>query len=362
MLTQLTGEAASGTQQTTFGAMDSFLNVMTDPYLGERGASGPRGDAPSYADDANAYAATRKGSDPAEQDAYAAMLRKASSHALSIDRRWSVWGAGYGGTQVIEGDAAAGSNDFTSRIYGSATGFTYRLAPETLIGFSLGGAGTKYNLANGRGGGRSEMFQAGVYGRHHFGPAYISGALAYGWQDVTTDRAALINSYRASFDANAISGRLEGGYRHAVGIGGITPYAAGQVTTFFLPDHAEQTVAGVNTFALSYGEQEIAASRSELGLRADTSFALADAVVTLRGRAAWAHNFNTGRSVTAFFQTLPAPAFVVNGAAQALDSGLVSAGGEAKWLSGFSVGASFEREFSSVTESYAGKGVVRYQW
>jgi hypothetical protein len=33
-----------------------------------------------------------------------------------------------------------------------------------------------------------------------------------------------------------------------------------------------------------------------------------------------------------------------------------------KWLNGFSLAAAFEGEFSDVTESYAGKGVVRYAW
>jgi fibronectin-binding autotransporter adhesin len=99
-----------------------------------------------------------------------------------------------------------------------------------------------------------------------------------------------------------------------------------------------------------------------LGLRADTSFALTDARVTLRGRAAWAHNFNTDRNVSAIFQTLPASGFIVNGAAQAREAALVSAGAEAKWTNGFSVAATFEGEFSNVTASYAGKGVLRYQW
>jgi hypothetical protein len=33
-----------------------------------------------------------------------------------------------------------------------------------------------------------------------------------------------------------------------------------------------------------------------------------------------------------------------------------------KWLSGFSLSATFEGGFSNVTQSYAGKGAVRYQW
>jgi hypothetical protein len=35
---------------------------------------------------------------------------------------------------------------------------------------------------------------------------------------------------------------------------------------------------------------------------------------------------------------------------------------EMKWLNGWSVAGTFEGEFSDVTSSYAGKGVVRYAW
>ncbi|MCP3473190.1 hypothetical protein NLM33_23025 [Bradyrhizobium sp. CCGUVB1N3] len=42
-----------------------------------------------------------------------------------------------------------------------------------------------------------------------------------------------------------------------------------------------------------------------------------DGVVTLRGRFAWAHDFDPDRSIAATFQALPGASFVVNGAAQA---------------------------------------------
>jgi hypothetical protein len=53
---------------------------------------------------------------------------------------------------------------------------------------------------------------------------------------------------------------------------------------------------------------------------------------------------------------------VVGGAAQASDSALVTASVEKKWLNGWSAAATFEGEFSSLTTSYAGKGVVRYSF
>lgn len=117
---------------------------------------------------------------------------------------------------------------------------------------------------------------------------------------------------------------------------------------------------GANTFALAHGARSITDTRSELGIRTDRSFALASGMLTLRGRLAWAHDFNPGRTVAATFQALPGASFVVNGAAQAPDSALATAAAEIKWRNGWSTGATFEGEFSSVTASYAGKGVVRY--
>ena len=52
----------------------------------------------------------------------------------------------------------------------------------------------------------------------------------------------------------------------------------------------------------------------------------------------------------------------MNGAAQASDSVLTTASIELKWINNWSIAATFEGEFSSVTSSYAGKGGVRYTW
>ena len=89
---------------------------------------------------------------------------------------------------------------------------------------------------------------------------------------------------------------------------------------------------------------------------------MADGVLTLRGRLAWAHDYNTDRNIGATFQTLPGASFVVNGAMQAHDSALTTASAEVKWRNGWAVAGTFEGEFSDVTRSYAGKAVVRYTW
>src|SRR5581483_11813581 len=129
-----------------------------------------------------------------------------------------------------------------------------------------------------------------------------------------------------------------------------------------LPNYAEQAIVGLNTFALAYGARAVTDPRSELGIRTDKSWVITDSLLTLRGRFAWAHDFDPGRSIGATFQALPGASFVVNGAAQAADSALTTLSVEMKWRNGWSAAATFEGEFSNVTSSYAGKGVVRYVW
>jgi autotransporter-associated beta strand protein len=369
-LSQISGETATGSQQSTFNAMNQFMGVMTDPFIAGRGDGVTAGaGAPQFAEEndaANAYAANGKARSKSERDAYAAVYRKAPVMTDSFTQRWSVWAAGYGGSQTTDGNSALGSNNTRSSLGGVAVGADYRFSPYTLAGFALAGGGTGFSV-NGLGSGRSDLFQAGAFVRHNVGAAYISAALAYGWQDITTDRAVTVagtDLLRANFNANAYSGRVEGGYRFVAPwmAMGVTPYAAGQFTTFDLPAYAEQAVAGANTFALSYASKSVTDTRSELGIRTDKSFAMPNGIFTLRGRAAWAHDFNTDRAITPTFQTLPGASFVVNGAAPAHDSALVTASAEMKWLNGFSLAGTFEGEFSNVTTSYAGKGVVRYAW
>ena len=361
-LTQASGESGTGSQQTTFNAMNLFISLLTDVFgTGGGGAPG----ATPYADDAsaNAYAATgRNARDKTTRDAFASIYRKAP--VATFEQRWDVWAAGYGGSQATDGNAGLGSNTTSSSVYGAAVGLDYRFSPSTIAGFALAGGGTGFNV-NGLGWGRSDLFQAGAFVRHTAGPAYVTAALAYGWQDVTTNRivtAAGVDQLRAQFNANALSGRIEGGYRHASQWIGLTPYAAVQATMFSLPSYSEFAVVGSNVFALNYAAKDVTSTRTELGLRADKSFAAAGGLMTLRGRVAWAHDYNPERSVGAVFQTLPGSAFVVNGAAQARDSALTTAAVQMNWMNGWSASATFEGEFSNVSRSYAGKGVVRYAW
>ena len=83
---------------------------------------------------------------------------------------------------------------------------------------------------------------------------------------------------------------------------------------------------------------------SNLGARFDGRYAVSnDALLILRARTAWMHDFSADRSIAATFQNLPGAGFTVFGAAQARDAALVSAAAELRWRNGVSLDGEIRR-------------------
>ena len=365
-LTQLSGPATTGVHHATFNAMNSFVGMFFDGAgVGNTGIVGGRAIGPAPVpggvlayDDNPTFGSSASA-------ALAAVTPRDQKSATIATPAWSVWAQSYGGTATTGGASGVGSSATTSQTYGLVVGADYRLSPDTVLGFGLGGGGTNFGLANGLGGGRSDLLQAGAYALHNFGSAYVGAVAAYSWQNVTTNRTVTAGSsenLQAKFDANTFVARAEAGDRFATSVAGVTPYGALQTTTILLPSYAESALSGGSAFALSHASQTVTDTRTELGARFDKSFALTNALLTLGGRLAWAHDFQLNASAVATFQSLPGASFTVNGATPSPNSALVSAGAEVKWASGFSVLASFEGDFSSNTRSYGGQGTLRYAW
>jgi outer membrane autotransporter protein len=243
----------------------------------------------------------------------------------------------------------------------------YHFSPDTVAGFALAGGGTNWGLAQGLGGGRSDAFQAGLYAATRSGPAYVSAALAFANHWMTTDRFAFAGDHlNASFSGQSYAGRLEAGYRiadrtAALPTLGVTPYAALQAQSFHTPGYSESDLTG-GGFALSYNAMNATDTRSELGARFDSTTMLGAIPVSLRARAAWAHDWVSNPSLGAVFQALPGASFTVNGAAPPKNSALASAGAELHLTQSWSLAAKFDGEFASGSQTYAGTGTLRYTW
>jgi outer membrane autotransporter protein len=278
--------------------------------------------------------------------------------------RWTAWGGAYGGSNRTSGDLAViGSHDASTRTVGVAGGLDYRLTPDTVVGLAFAGGGTDWSLSQGLGGGKSDAFQAGVYGATRSGPAYLAAAFAFANHWMSTDRFAFAGDHlTASFNAQSIGGRVESGYRFGTPYGGITPYAAIQAQSFRTPEYSETDFNG-GGFGLAYAGRTATDTRSELGARFDNQMLLyPGAVLALRARVAWAHDWVSDPTLGAVFQTLPGASFIVNGATPAQNFALASAGAELRLANGVSLLGKFDGEFASHSTTYGGTGIIRYRW
>jgi autotransporter-associated beta strand protein len=357
-LSALSGEAASGAQKVAFQLSDQFLNLMLDPFVDGRSGVGGA-DHPALG-----FAPERENMPPDIAHAYAAVLKAPPKPAPVYEPRWTVWGGAYGGSNRTSGDIAfIGSHDLAARTVGFAGGFDYRLSPNTVVGLAFAGGGTDWSLSQGLGGGKSDAFQAGIYGATKYGPAYLAAAFAFANHWMSTNRLAFGDHLTADFNAQSYGGRLEGGYRFATPFAGITPYAAIQAQSFHTPGYTESS-AIPNGFALTFNGRDATDTRSELGARFDRVLALYpnNAVLALRGRVAWAHDWVSDPTLAAAFQTLPGASFIVNGATPAQNSALTSAGAELRLANGITLLAKFDGEFASHSSTYGGTGTIRYRW
>ena len=170
--------------------MEPFLSLVTNPFTNDSRAFDR--DGPPLVVKARGYAAE------SAQASHAAFGFLAGGPFANSprSRRWSTWGAAYGGQGSATGDAAIGSHDRSARTYGFAAGVDYRVTPYTIVGFALGGGGTNYGLSEGLGGGRSEMFQSAAYSLTWINAAYVSTALAFAWHRVSTERTSHDRGHR----------------------------------------------------------------------------------------------------------------------------------------------------------------------
>jgi uncharacterized protein with beta-barrel porin domain len=348
-LTQLSGQAATGAQESGFQMMNSFMSLLTNPFAENRGFAPPPPSQPPLI--------------------YKTLALKAPAQAAPDPRRWSIWAAAYGGATHITGDpTGVGSNDLSTREGGFATGLDYLVTPDTLVGFALGGGGTSWSLAAGLGGGRADVFQAGLYAAQRYGAAYFSGALTYASYWAHTSRTLTVagtDTLNASLIAQNFGGRLEGGYRVSWWAPfSVIPYAAVQAQSFRTPGYSESGSLGApDPFALTYNGQTATVVRLELGSRFDQVIAQADrSSLVLFGRAAWAHDWQSNPNLTATFLGLPGAAFVSYGAVPPKDLALATVGAEWLWTNGWSFMAKLDGEYANGYNAYAGTARVRYSW
>jgi hypothetical protein len=352
-LLQLDGQTGTQAVQVSFQLMNQFMGAMLDPFVDGR-----------FGGSASNFAPDREASLPPEIAMAYASVMKAPAMPQQ-DNRWSMWGTGFGGVNHTSGDAASGAASVTADTYGFASGADYHFSRDTLAGFALAGSGTNWGLDQALGSGRSDAFQAGLYGKTAWGPIYLAGALAYTENWFTTNRLALGDQLTAKFNGESYGGRLEGGYRYLLpsseGSFEVTPYSAVQVQSFRTPNYSELDAANAGA-GLNFSAMSATDTRGELGARFADKVALNGMLLILRARMAWAHDWVDNPSLNATFQAIPGASFSVNGTPIPSDSALASIGAELHMTTHWIALAKFDGEFANNSQTYAGTGTLRYTW
>lgn len=276
-LSGLSGEAATGAQQTILEAGAGFLNLISGAAAGTMPADNSQ--------------------------------RSAAKSSLWVD--------GFGFHSTLQGNAGIGSQELNNQAGGGVLGLNHRLSEATVVGAAIGGIGSQWSLASSLGGGTSEGVQLGVFTHHAIGAGYLKAGLGYGNYWTHTNRTYENQVLTADSSAALLSGRIEGGYRISQGSSGLTPYAAMVVQHYGSPSYTERG----GSAALTYQASAITDPRTELGLTYDAAINAA----TLSLRAAWLHSFDPGATMAAAFEAVPGSSFSVTGASRSSDAALLAA-------------------------------------
>ncbi len=168
------------------------------------------------------------------------------------------------------------------------------------------------------------------------------------------------------FGSNLLSGRVEVGAKQVYGRFAVTPFAAVQVSQLWQNGFTETNplpAGAVDPLGLSFGSRSVTSLPTFLGAQFDTRFVFRNGMaLSPYARLSWVHEFNPDRAINPTFIALPDAAFTVDGPRAASDAARIDAGARLALASNAWLFASFDGEFSSRSQSYAGKGGARFAW
>jgi uncharacterized protein with beta-barrel porin domain len=356
-LDQLSGEGASGSQNTAFAAGALFGQTMDSQMAawltGNRGGN-TGGAALGYA------AETPNG--PAS--AFNAIKAPAMAQP-----QWNAWAAGFGAGQQLSGNASVGSASFSDRAAGGAMGVDHLFNPDLLLGIAAGGSSATFSVDDRATSGRLEGGHIGAYAMQRFGASYLSAQIAYSHFNNSTTRTISgvgpEEIAKGTFGSDQFGGRLEIGRTFDFNRVSVTPFAAVQAARLWQGAYTETSTAGPapGVLGLSYAAHSASSLPVSLGAKFDGRVDFGNGVLwSPFVHAAWVHEFEPSRDITATLSAVTVPAFTIEGARAASDAARVDLGSRLVLNRGWELSARVTSEFSRLGQSYAGMGALRVSW
>ena len=360
-LNDVAGEGVTGTQQTAINASKQFGSALmnqallgfaaTQTLTGSQTLTGPQ---------------TLTGKRSIKDDPIVSAL---AENVVDSYRTWRLWATGFGGASWLDGDAATGSGDLTTRTSGFAVGFDRQLDPTARIGVAVGYTNSAFSVDERLTDGSMEGVHVGLYGLKHLGPFYLAATAEYAFFNVATDRFidwVVDERARGKFGSEEFSARIEGGWKRSLGAYNVTPFAGLQVSHLTgegFTERSEGVLGGPGILGLTFGSHSVTSVESSLGIQVDRRFTLQNGHILMPFvRIAWVHEFNPERSMNASLTASPAATFSPQGALAASDAAKVNAGLKLDVTDRMGLYAYFEGEFSDHSHSYGGLGGFKIAW
>ena len=360
------GGGTAATQQTAIGAgvmFNSLLVDQTNSWL-----TGAYGNGSVIVDDGPLGFAAKEKSRAASHPAFQDIRAQAPA---SFSDRWRMWFAPFGTHRLDSADSTTGSPSATMASVGAGFGIERQLGNDTMFGFAVGGSDSSFSVPGRSTSGTLYGGHFGAYGAMRLGAFYLSGSAGYGRFDNSTSRfiSAMglpLEQATGRFSSDQAFGRLEIGRRQGFGSFWVTPFAAVQFVQLWQPGYSETSVVAggaPGVLGLNFQSVRTLSLPASVGMQFDARFAMPSGQVwTPYVRAAWVHEFNPDRSVTAAFNVAPGFLFNTIGTPAAADAAQVTAGGNLALSRNVSLFGNFTGEFAKKTQSYSGLGGLRVNW
>ena len=360
----LSGEGVSGTQETALGAAGMFMSIMMDQGTFWRNGETVDVNGVAFGGEPLQYAPSKK-SKTADHPVF-----KELAPPAPYQPRWRAWLTGFDGSAKLAGEAGIGSADLSHNTGGLAGGLDYRFAPDLLAGFAIGGSSSNFSVRDRITSGHLEGAHFGGYGVKTWGSLYAAGTLSFSTfrNDTTRSIAGIGPTETATgrFGSDLLSGRIEVGSKRVFGRFAVTPFAAVQFAELWQNGFTEANpvpAGAAGPLGLTYGSISVSSLPTFVGAQFDTRFALGNGLMlSPYARLSWVHEFSPNRAINAAFIALPGAAFAVDGPRAASDAARIDAGAKLAIRPNAWLFASFDGEFSSRSQSYAGKGGARISW
>ena len=292
-----------------------------------------------------------------------------SLSAAVAPRTFRAWGSMFGGGANYLSDAGRGAAASNIGYYGGLIGVDYQIQPNILVGVALGGSSSSFNVGSLSTNGNLTGFHAGVYGAYTMGNSYIALNETFSAYNNQTSRKAGGYAYlpyeqlSAQFGSTEFRTRAELG--HGVLMGGLkaTPFVAAEIAAYQSNAFSEQSSIYASTFALKNNGQGINSLPTFAGLRLSNAVTLSNGWrLAPVGSVAYVHEFFPQRQFNNILMSMPGADFNVAGPRSTYNLVQTKVGAQLNLNEKLALFTDFQGEFSPVSQSYGGKGGVKYVW